>query len=94
VWLDAGTWQITLTGFSGADGGQITAALVGGSTVSYSGNQDQYAASGTLAGPTTLTGISVSTAGLYAVQLTIATKNASSSGYRCRMCEIVLTRTA
>jgi hypothetical protein len=93
VWLDVGTWQLDALALSATDGGQASAALVGGSTINFSGTQEQYATS-SAALRTTFAGVSVTTAGLYAVKLTMAAKNASSSGYRCRCSGAILTRTA
>jgi hypothetical protein len=95
VFLDAGTWNLDLVGFKGADGAIVTPSLVSGRgrVVAISGTQDQYAASGAAAFDT-FTGIDVKVSGLYSLIVKATGKNASSSGYRVRFSGGILTRTA
>lgn len=94
VWLDAGTWQLDLFGLSNTDGAQVAAALIGPSgTLSFSGTQEQYAASSADV-RTAFAGIAVGRSGLYTLKCTATNKNASSSSYRARISAGILTRTA
>lgn len=88
VVTSAGTFTVDLFHLTGANRGIYTIAFDGVTK----GTVDGYTASSGSA-VSTLTGI-VLTAGAHTLRLTMATQNASSSGYYGTMVEAVLTQTA
>ena len=88
VLLDAGTWAIDVLYTSSTGYGIVTFDLGGASL----GTIDMYSA-GANNNASTISGITVSAAGYYTLTLTVASKNASSSGYRSAYNLIVLRRT-
>ena len=75
--LDAGTWSFTLLHDRGSDRGIATVSIDGTSVFTA----DAYAASPVENIATTGSGIVVASAGQKLVRITMATKNASSTGY-------------
>lgn len=93
VWLDAGTWQCDILGQSGTNGGILTGALVGATTLTFPTTADQYNTSNAGFGAN-LGSVTVTTGGLFSFRLTLTSKNASSSAYRMFFSGAFLTRTA
>lgn len=87
--LSAGTWNITIHCRKSSNTGIFTVNLDGASM----GTVDSYAAAAAY-GKLTVTGWSVPTSGAHVVQLKMATKNGSSSGYLGEIMAISLRRTA
>lgn len=90
VLLAAGTWTLTLLVVTANNAGILTAQIDGSSV----GTLDAYASSTSPGVVLTLAGISVATSTVHALKLLIATKNASSSGYRANVAAIQLRKTA
>lgn len=90
VYLAAGTFKFKMLHEKDTDRG-IYSIQIDGVEV---GTIDGYAASSTSNVQTTVTGIVVATAGLKRLKLKMATKNASSSGYRGSIQAAALRRTA
>ncbi len=89
VALDAGTWTITVIGQTNSSSGISTVYLDATSV----GTLDWYSASTTNNVVKQITGITVSTPGVYALKLKMASKNASATAYRLTAQLITLTRT-
>jgi hypothetical protein len=89
VVLSAGTWTVHLRYRKSSNVGIFTVKLDGSSV----GTVDGYAASPAL-GSTSITDIAVATSGKKTLEIVIATKNASSSGYFAGLTGITLLRTA
>lgn len=91
VVLSAGTWTFSLVHFRSTDVGIYTLTIDGDSK----GTIDGYNAGGPQYNILSeITGIAVATAGKKVIRLTMATKNASSSGYYGAISAIRLVRTA
>lgn len=90
VYLDAGTYTLTLWHHRDVNRGVYTVSL-GGTNV---GTIDGYAASTVVNVETAITGIAVGTAGYLALRLTMASKNASSGAHYGVISLITLERTA
>lgn len=89
VWLGVGTWTIEIIcRYLSANG--IMTVKIDGSSV---GTLDAYSA-GTGRANLSLTGITVATSGSKTIQILMATKHASSSGYRAYIFAINFRRTA
>jgi len=89
VGLSAGTWNITIHCRKSTNTGIFTVNLDGASV----GTVDSYGAA-VAYGKISVTGFSVPTSGAHVVQLKMATKNASSSGYLGEIMAISLRRTS
>ena len=90
VLLDAGTFEFSLIHRQGPDRGIYTVAVAGatlGTTI------DGYSSGGANS-VGTITGVTVATAGIVPVRLTMASKNASSSGHAGYISGFTLSRTA
>lgn len=89
VWFAAGTWRLDLFFSSLTSGGILTFKIDGVSV----GTVDTYSASATANNVGSVTGIVV-TGGSHSVQMIIATKNGSSSGFGARLGTLSFIRTA
>lgn len=87
--LSAGTWDIHLHVRKSTNTGIFTVKIDGASV----GTADSYAAAAAY-GKISVTGVSVASDGVKTLQLLMATKNASSSGYLGELFGISLRRTA
>lgn len=98
VWLDAGTWTLELYHSVGSSRGIYTPTIDGASLTSLGGSADTidgYAvSSGAAIPPSTITGIVLPAGGKKRLLITMATKNAASSGYLAVMNAVGLIRTA
>jgi len=104
VLLGAGTWSLQLMYQQASDQGVYTVQLASDGVTFVTVNSSPYNAStGTIdaytAGTTnnvtsTITGITVSSSGIYRLKLKMASKNASSSSYVGKINGLVLVRTA
>ncbi len=90
VVLGAGTWTDELVLYRGPDAGITTVALDGATL----GTLDGYAAAGTYNVRQSIAGVNVGTPGAHVLKLTTPTKNASSTGFYCRLNLLELRRTA
>lgn len=88
--LAVGTYTFDLFHDTGANRGIYTLKVDGVAV----GTIDGYAASGANAVHSTITGISIAGNGVHLVELIMATKNASSTGYVGSIAALGLTRTA
>jgi hypothetical protein len=88
--FSAGTWTFELR-FLAISSGGIATLSIGGTSV---GGFDTYAATSTNNTTAQITGVTIGTTGSKRVKLTMATKNASSSGFRCYMTYLAAQRTA
>lgn len=92
VWhvaLDSGTWTLTVIGEMNTMYGISTVSL----DATTLGTLDWYAGSVSYNNVKQITGISVGSAGVYALKFKAATKNASSSAYYLAFNMVTLTRT-
>ena len=90
VVLGAGTWTFSEIIETGNNQGIYAIAIDGNSV----GTIDGYSASGANNVVKTITGITVSTTGKHTLSITMATKNASSSGYQGALQHVRMIRTA
>lgn len=88
--LSAGTWRIDVIYYVSTDRGIVTFNLDGASV----GTVDTYAAFTATPQAGQIANITVSTSGKHVLNITTATKNASSSGYATRLSNLQLIRTA
>lgn len=88
--LGAGTYTITIVTFTDTSRGIMTVTLGGVAA----GTVDTYAGSAAMLIDSTLTGVVLTTTAVHTLNITMATKNASSSNYGGVVNAIHLTRTA
>lgn len=89
VLLSAGTWTFSLLAIGVSDGGIATVSLDGNSI----GTIDTYSKEVAYNLLKTITGATVATTGKKRLLLKMATKNASSTAYRCDISAVGLRRT-